>query len=332
MAGRGKGPEDRAPNPSSCVTYFRSPAPPEIVDSVTHALAAASIFLALGRPELAPFAVVGSVLMDIDILLMRFPEKNPRYYVFTHGGVTHSICGSLVLGCIAYAVVAAVTLAGPGGWLFGAGLGVSGLLALLAGALTHVLCDFLAYPGIPILYPFSDRKYTLGIFAGPSILLLVVSWTFLLTLIFQVTSIENWRTWAIIFVSYVVLKALLKAFVAVTTEGATIPTKNPLKWFVIREEDGAYTIQSRHLFSGLTEPRVFPKFTNVSPAEVEHYQDLPEVQRHRYNSYIQTVEKNGETITFKDPFRTEGFTPYPFQHATVDVLSGKGVPGKGTRE
>jgi hypothetical protein len=32
----------------------------------------------------------------------------------------------------------------------------------------------LAYPGIPILYPLSDRKYTLGIFAGPSLFLLVV--------------------------------------------------------------------------------------------------------------------------------------------------------------
>jgi inner membrane protein len=326
MAGRGNGLEDRACGSTSCVTYFRSPASPEIVDSITHALAAASIFLALGRPDLVPFAVIGSVLMDIDILLMRFPEKNPRYYVFTHGGVTHSICGALVLGCIAYAVVAAVTLAGPAGWLFGAGLGLPGLLALLAGALTHVLCDFLAYPGIPILYPFSDRKYTLGIFAGPSILLLIVSWTYLLTLIFQLTTLADYGTWAVIFVTYVVLKAVLKGFVAATTEGATIPTKNPLKWFVIREDDGAYAIQSRHLFSGLTDTRVFPKFTNVSPAEVEQYRDLPEVQRHRYNSYIQTVEKNGETITFKDPFRSEGYTPYPFQHATVDVLSGKGVP------
>jgi inner membrane protein len=312
--------------PRPCVTYFRSPASPEIVDSVTHALAASSLFLGLGRPELVPFAVVGSVLMDIDILLMRFPEKNPRYYVFTHGGVTHSVCGALVLGCLAYAVVAAVTVAGHGSWLFGAGLGLSGLLALLAGALTHVFADFLAYPGTPILYPFSDRKYTLGIFAGPSLFLLVVSWTYLLTLIFQLTTLDDWQTWAMIFVTYVLLKALLKGFVATTTEGATIPTKNPLKWFVIREEDGAYAIQSRHLFSGLTDPRVFRKYTNIEPSEAEQYRDLPEVQRHRYNSYITTVEKNGETITFKDPFRSEGYTPYPFTHATVDVLSGKGVP------
>lgn len=302
------------------------------MDSVTHALAASSLFLALGHPELVPFAAFGSVAMDTDILLMRFPEKNPHYYVFTHGGFTHSICGSLLIGCIVFAAVAGITLAGPGAWLFGAGLSLAGLLALLAGALTHVFADFLAYPGIPVLYPFTERKYTLGIFAGPSIFLLAVSWTYLVTLFFSVTTLEECRIWAVIFLGYVGVKALLKVFVATTTEGATIPTKNPLHWFVIREEDGAYAIQSRHLFSGLTEPRVFPKLHNVDPEELERYRDLPEVRRHRYNSYITTVEKNGDTITFKDPFRSEGFTRYPFQHVTVDVLSGKGVPEKKVGE
>jgi inner membrane protein len=296
------------------------------VDSVTHALAASSLFLTIGRPELVPFAALGAVAMDSDILLMRFPEKNPRYYVFTHGGFTHSIFGSLVLGGLFFAVVAALTLAGTGAWLFGAGLGPAGLLALLAGALTHVFCDFLAYPGIPVLYPLTDRKYTLGIFAGPSIVLLVVSWTYLGTLLLSLTTLADYRTWAVIFVSYVLLKALLKAFVATTTDGATIPTKNPLHWYVIREEDGSYSIRSWNLLSGLDEPRVFPKFRNVSPAEAEQYRDLPEVRMHRYNSYITTVEKNGEVITFRDPFRSEGFTRYPFSHVTVDVLSGKAVP------
>jgi inner membrane protein len=296
------------------------------VDSITHALAASSLFLAAGHPGLVPFAALGSVAMDTDILLMRVPERNPRYYVFTHGGFTHSICGSLVIGCIAFTIAAGVTLAGPGAWLFGAGLGPAGLLALLTGALTHVSCDFLAYPGIPVLYPFTDRKYTLGIFAGPSLLLMTVSWTYLVTLLLSLSTLTQYRTWAVIFLGYVGAKALLKVFLAATTDGATLPTKNPLKWFVIREEGGSYSIQSRHLLGGLTEPRIFQKLTNVSPAEVEQYRNLPEVRRHRYNSYITTVEKNGDTITFRDPFRSEGFTRYPFQHVTVDVLSGKGVP------
>lgn len=296
------------------------------MDSVTHALAASSLFLAAGHPELVPFAALGSVAMDLDILLMWLPERNPRYYVFTHGGFTHSIAGSLVIGSLVFAAVAAVTLAGPAAWLFGPGLGPAGLLALLAGALTHVSCDFLAYPGIPVLYPLTDRKYTAGIFAGPSLFLLAVSWTYLVTLLLSVTSIAGYRIWATIFLVYLGAKALLKVFLATTTDGATIPTKNPLRWFVIREEDGSYAIQARHLLGGLTEPRLFPKLRGVEPAEVEQYRDLPEVRRHRYNSYITTVEKSGDTITFRDPFRSEGFTRYPFSHVTVDVLSGKKVP------
>lgn len=296
------------------------------MDSVTHALAASSIFLAAGHPELVPFTALGSVAMDIDILLMWFPEQDPRYYVFTHGGFTHSICGSLLIGSIAFGAVAAITLAGPGAWLFGAGLGIPGLLALLSGSLTHISCDFLAYPGIPVLYPFTDRKYTLGIFAGPSLFLFGVSWAFLVTLLLSVTSVAGYRAWAMIFIGYVGAKALLKVFIAATTDGATIPTKNPLRWFVIREEDGSYAIQSRHLLGGLTKPRVFHKYQNVDPAEVARFRDLPVVRRHRYHSYITTVEKNGDTITFRDPFRSEGFTRYPFQHVTVDVLSGRGVP------
>ena len=327
---RGEGSPDifsRSPwPPVPSVTYFHSRASPEIVDSVTHALAASSIFLALGHPGLVPFAALGSVSMDFDVLLMRFPEKNPRYYVFTHGGFTHSIAGSLIIGSIVFAAVAALTLWGPAAWLFGAGLGVAGLLALLAGALTHVLCDFLAYPGIPVFYPFTDRKFTLGVFAGPSIFLLAVSWAYLVALVLSLATVAEYRIWAAIFLGYIGLKVLLKLYMAATTDGATIPTKNPFRWFVIREEDGSYAIQSRYLLSGLTEPRVFPKLRGVEPAEVEQYRDLPEVRRHTYNSYITTVEKNGDTITFRDPFRSEGYTPYPFHHATVDVLSGKAVP------
>ncbi|MDD1665168.1 MAG: metal-dependent hydrolase, partial [Methanomicrobiales archaeon] len=199
------------------------------MDSVTHALAASSLFLAIGHPELVPFAALGSVSMDFDVLLMWFPEKNPKYYVFTHGGFTHSIAGSLIIGSLVFTAVAALTLAGPAAWLFGAGLGIPGLLALLAGAITHVLCDFLAYPGIPILYPFSDRKYTLGIFAGPSLFLMATSWAYLVALLLSLATVAGYLIWATIFLAYVGLKALLKLYLATTTDGATIPTKNPLK-------------------------------------------------------------------------------------------------------
>ena len=49
--------------------------------------------------------------------------------------------------------------------------GTYGFAAVLGGALSHLAIDVLACPGIPLLAPFVDRKYTLGILPGPSILL-----------------------------------------------------------------------------------------------------------------------------------------------------------------
>jgi inner membrane protein len=48
---------------------------------------------------------------------------------------------------------------------------VYGFAAILGGALSHLAIDTLACPGIPLFAPFSDRKYTVGILPGPSILL-----------------------------------------------------------------------------------------------------------------------------------------------------------------
>lgn len=299
-----------------------------IMDVVTHALVAAFLFLATGHPELVPFAIVGSVVVDIDIILMRFPERNPKYYVFTHGGFTHSICGSLLIGCTAYVTVLVVTLSGFGAGIFGAGFGIPGFLALLVGSLTHITCDFLAYPGIPLLYPFTERKYTAGIFAGPSLFLLAVSWTYLVILLLFPATLNGYGVWVAIFFGYIGIKALFKLYVAGTSDGVTFPTPNPLKWFVIREENGSYVIQTRHLLKGLTKPCVYPKFRNVDPVEIEQYWNLPEVRRHRYNSYIVTVKKNGDTITFCDPFRYEGYTPYPFNHVTEEVNGKREVPKK----
>ena len=163
-------------------------------------------------------------------------------------------------------------------------------------------------------------KYTAVIFSGPSLFLFIVSWTYMGTLLFSLATITDYGLWVAIFLSYIGLKALFKLYVEGTTTGTTIPTSNPFKWFVICEENDSYVIQTRYLLKGHTKTEIFPKFRNVDPGESEQYQKLPEVKRHRYNSYITTVEKHGETITFRDPFRSEGFARYPFDHVTVDVI------------
>ena len=71
------------------------------MDSLTHALTAAVLAYVLGIPELMPFLVLGAVIIDADILFSRVSDSNPRLYLFTHGGMAHSIGGAVGIGAIA---------------------------------------------------------------------------------------------------------------------------------------------------------------------------------------------------------------------------------------
>ena len=116
-------------------------------------------------PALVPFVILGTVIPDADILYGRLFTGNPRFYLLTHGGCAHSITGAIGISLLA---VAEVQLAGLCG-ILPPGIPVATLVpAVLAGAILHIATDALAFPGIPLLFPFSDRKITLGILPGPS--------------------------------------------------------------------------------------------------------------------------------------------------------------------
>ena len=68
----------------------------------------------------------------------------------------------------AWVVAALVAPAVP---LFPAVGAPAAFAAVLAGAYLHLGLDSLACPGLPLLAPCSDRKYTVGLLPGPSLLL-----------------------------------------------------------------------------------------------------------------------------------------------------------------
>ena len=64
------------------------------MDSLTHALIITIILAMADRPDLIPFGIMGAVLIDIDVVFSFFSNRDPRLYIFTHGGFTHSILGA----------------------------------------------------------------------------------------------------------------------------------------------------------------------------------------------------------------------------------------------
>ncbi|HET6580659.1 MAG TPA: metal-dependent hydrolase, partial [Methanoregula sp.] len=146
------------------------------MDALSHALTAVIIFLAAGSTSsLIPFAVIGAVIVDADIFFRIISDRAPELYIFTHGGFAHSIPGAVAVSGLGTAGIMLAVLAGAvPAWVLSIPLPLA-FFAILAGAGIHLGVDGLAYPGIPLLYPFSDSKVTFGVLPGPSIFLFIAT-------------------------------------------------------------------------------------------------------------------------------------------------------------
>jgi inner membrane protein len=289
--------------------------PRKLVDSLTHALAIAIPLVLLGRPDLALYGVLGAVLIDVDVIFSRFSSRDPRLYIFTHGGFTHSFFGALLVTLCAaipaYCLSAVLPMA-P--------FDPIALLAIGAGALTHVTADYLAYPGIPLFYPISDKKYTLGILGGPSAFIMLASLIYILAMAAGLATIGEPWPYITFFALVIILCAAAKTLVSLKVKGRTIATLNPIKWMVVEELPENYRFYMYNIVRGASPPELYEKYSGLSPADANKY-DGPEMRRLRYNSYIVTAEKNGGRVMFKDPLRDKGHIWYPPHYKSLTIAA-----------
>jgi inner membrane protein len=284
------------------------------VDSLTHALFASIVFAVIGHPELIPFAALGAVCPDVDFLFQRFSDRDPGLYIFTHGGITHSIIGALTTSVIA-TLAGLIAATAPGNSI----TVPLAFIAAAAGVLTHITLDYLAYPGIPLLWPSTDKKYTLGIAAGPTPYLLIASMVYGAFLLTGRASIGDPWIYVGFFALVIAATAILKAYVTGKAGGMVIPGFSPLKWLIVADGPASYRVSGYHLFRGFTPAVEFAKLGGVTPEDVARLQSIPGVKRVRYHSYIVTVTANGESVVFADPLREHGYLWYPpyFKHIAV---------------
>jgi inner membrane protein len=292
------------------------------VDSVTHAFFVAAILAFLGRPDLILFGVMGAVMIDSDILYSKISDRCPSLYVFTHGGFTHSLAGALVVAGATSAGILIIASTGLIPALTLAGIPTAALGAVFLGSFTHVALDYLAYPGIPVLYPATDRKYTLGVFAGPSPVMMVVSWVYLILLILGVASLAALPLWFGIFLLVVAVFTVLKIVMALTLKGESIPTFNPFRWYEIRETEDTFIFRCISLIRGSCGEKEFIKSRDVTVGDMAGSAGIPEVKRLKYYSYFTTAERDGDAIVIRDPLRDEGIIFYPQSYKKIR-LEGK---------
>jgi len=296
------------------------------VDSITHALAAILVFSTPIQGAALLSAVLGAVLPDCDVLLHVLSDRDPRLFIFTHGGFTHSLGGT--------PVIAAGVTAGFIAWAGATGQdpslpAIMGTIFFpaLGGALTHVTLDLLAFPGIPLLYPFRERKMTVGIFPGPSILLLLTSIGFLCLFLSGLATMEWLQGYGIFLGGVIVARAGIRGIAEIRFGRGTVPTINPLKWLVVSDCGDTYHVFFASLFSGPGEERVYPKGSEGFPGNLSGHGKDPEVRRLFYNSYIVVAKREEGGTLFYDPLREDKFIFYPPRHTRVFIRNDGGGEG-----
>jgi inner membrane protein len=284
------------------------------VDALSHALIAVIIFLAAGSTSsLIPFAVIGAVIVDADIFFRIISDRVPELYFFTHGGFAHSIPGAVAVSALGTSGILLAVLAGAvPAWVLSIPPPLA-FLAILAGAGIHLGVDALAYPGIPLLYPLSDRKVTFGILPGPSIFLFITTSGILITrALGQVNTPEALAFASAVFILFLVFRTLLFLFARQKLpEGRHVPLPNPLHWIIIRENETSYLITRFSLSRGISGSETFEKYKKTDPGEAGKFQALPEVRRLKFHSYITVAEKTRSEYIFSDPLREKGYFLYP---------------------
>ena len=301
------------------------------MDSLTHALVAALLAEGLGLPALVPFAVLGSVIIDADALFARLSDPHPALFLFTHGGIAHGILGAGGMAVLAWAGYLLAGLAGlvPPGLSSIPSFVVFG--AVLAGVYLHLALDWLACPGLPLLAPFSDRKYTAGLLPRPSLVLFALSTAVLFLLATSAATVESLvAPAAAIAVGFfaVRLTTFALAHLRLRTPGRLVPMVNPLRWLEISETPEAWSMAEYRVGGGMPALATYQKFQGITAGEAAPYLAEPLARRVRYHSYAFTVTCDGDAVVVADPVRASGLVRYPFDHLRVRLSLGTRDTGR----
>ncbi len=289
------------------------------MDSFTHAFSIAIPLLLAGNAILVPFAVIGAVIPDIDGMFFFFPDDEPSQYIFTHGGITHSIAGAALLSLAAFIALILLSNISWFGQLFPEGITMMAGFTILAGAMLHIFLDYLAYPGIPLLWPFTTEKFTLGIFPGPSLPILIVSLALLSLILTGRAGNGHYQAYMIVFFAIILIYAGLAVYANAETDGKAIPTMNPGRFIIIKETDGSFVVRPYDILHGTGGETLYRKYTNITPDKLAAIAKLPEVKRLYYHSYIVTAERRGDMVILRDPLREEKIFRYPLDYSSLMI-------------
>jgi len=293
------------------------------MDIFTHAAAITILLYASGNVALIPFGILGAVIIDIDMAYSVIARRNTSLFLFFHGGINHSIVGATILSAVMLGITFLLSSAGLILFLFNGQEILPAFAAILSGAYLHLFLDYLAAPGLSVFYPISEKKFGLSLFPMAFYFLFTaISLVMLGFVLLRGLTPALAVIYSAVFLGIIVLCLGLRWFVSSKFDGKTYSsfTFHPFRRVVIRENPSSWSVTVFEIFRGVIRKETFEKYRNIAQSEVKRYFNVPEIQRHRYYSYISIVEKNDSEITFFDPVRLGDFITYPTWYPSVTVL------------
>lgn len=228
------------------------------MDPITHGVIGAAVAKLTGN-EISIYdaatvsIVIGSIFPDVDIVFQKWGDY---VYLKNHRGITHSIVGLIVSATFLSVVLSLIYRGSSIYELF--------LWSLLGGA-AHSGFDLLNSYGAKLMWPFCDKKFSLGILNSFDPL-------FLTALIGHIISPPWFRGASLIlFVSYIVLRVFMKWIVSNSIHKnfsdkceklSLLPSVTGLfRWHFILEEPGRNVVGEKNILK--QNIKVFKVFDKI---------------------------------------------------------------------
>jgi membrane-bound metal-dependent hydrolase YbcI (DUF457 family) len=200
-----------------------------MVDIVHHGIigvAGAGVANAYGQPELAVGFLLGSLLPDLDVLFIALGKSR---FLRLHQGVTHSVVGIPLIGCLAAGIFAVL------GWISYVPLAIG----IFAGMIVHVLLDIMNTFGVRVLWPLPQR-FSIDAFFFIDIYVLGASMLFGAAAWEGSHPVAAAGAWAAFVLGYAALRGFRRRRIVAQHRLLTAVPSGvfPRTWFVTRREDG----------------------------------------------------------------------------------------------
>ncbi len=225
------------------------------MDLVTHVLFAAAAVLAAcawrrglrglddRATALAAAAAAAALAPDLDAFLAPLSLWHPLYFL-QHRGATHSLLGAPLAGLATVWALGRLSRRWKRLWAWRWRPGFPA--AILFGSWSHLLLDGVAHHGVPALWPFVDRAYSLEVYywivwwlAPVSLVPLVLRWRG------RWSNLRVLQAGAVVLVVLVVLAGVrLAARPDVGADGEVYSQNSPFEWVrAHREPNGTWRLE-----------------------------------------------------------------------------------------